>query len=115
MRFLEPFLKILNGLWNWLRKAPHVGSLSLLVAVGVMLIAQMVGYHQDRLPWMPGHGTDLMKGWMAPSAPLLAFYYLMPYLKLWALLGGIVYHVALVRALPNVEKLKWPTWIACSF
>ena len=115
MRFLEPFFKILNGLWNWLRKAPHVGSLSLLVAVGVMLIAQTVGYHQDRLPWMPSHGTELVKGWMAPSGPLLAFYYLMPYLKLWALLGGIVYHVALVRALPNVDKLKWPTWIACSF
>lgn len=117
MRLLDPIFKLLAQLWRWLRAIPHAGSLSLLIAVGVMLGAQAFGYHERHLPWMPSSGVELAdaKDWQEPSQPLLAFYYLMPYLKLWALLGGVAYHIILLRAVPQVEKMLWPTWIACGF
>jgi lipopolysaccharide export system permease protein len=115
MRLLDPFFNLLQGLWLWMRRTPHLGAASLLIAVGIMLLAQRMGYHEGHLPWMPAHGPEIIKGWLSPSTSLLAFYYLMPYLKLWALLGGIVYHLVLLRSMPDVEKLKWPTWIACGF
>lgn len=89
----------------------------MLIAVMAMLAAQAMGYHEQRLPWMPASGTDLvnLKDWQEPSHSLLVLYYLLPYLKLWALLGGVVYHIILLRSLPHVEKLLWPTWIACGF
>lgn len=117
MRIFAPILNILTALWRRVRALPHAGSISLFLAVIIMLIAQAMGYHESRLPWMPSNGTELMdmKDWQEPSPSLLAFYYLMPYLKLWALIGGIVYHIVLIRAIPHVEKLLWPTWIACGF
>lgn len=117
MRLLDPLLNIMTGLWRGLRALPYAGTLALLLAVVIMMIAQAMGYHQGRLPWMPESGADLMnvKDWQEPSRSLLFFYYLLPYLKLWALLGGIVYHIVFLRAIPHVEKLLWPTWIACGF
>ena len=117
MRLLDPLLKLLAFLWRWLRALPHAGSLALLIAVVILLAAQALGYHQSRLPWMPASGLDLLdvKDWQEPSRSLLAFYYLMPYLKLWALVGGIVLHIVVIRAIPHVEKLLWPAWIACGF
>ena len=117
MRFLAPLLNVLTALWRWVRALPHAGSISLFLAVIFMLAAQAMGYHESRLPWMPASGTDLIniKDWQEPSPSLLAFYYLMPYLKLWALIGGVVYHIVLIRSVPHVEKLIWPTWIACGF
>lgn len=89
----------------------------MLIAVMAMFAAQAMGYHERHLPWMPASGTDLVnvKDWQEPSHSLLVLYYLLPYLKLWALLGGVVYHIVLLRSLPNVDKLLWPTWIACGF
>ncbi len=117
MSFFNPLLNLLASIWRWLRAVPNAGSISLIVAVIGMLVAQALGYHQSRLPWMPSSGMDLahVKDWQEPSRSLLMFYYLMPYMKLWALVGGVVYHIVLLRAIPNVEKLLWPTWIACAF
>ena len=90
-----------------------------MVVLGVvlMLVLQMMGYHESHLPWMPQSGIDFeeVKAWEPPSPWLLGFYYLMPYLKLWALIGGVACHVILLRALPHVEKLIWPAWVACGF
>lgn len=117
MSLLSPFSTFLSALWRLLRAIPHAGSGSLLIAVIAMLVAQSMGYHERHLPWMPVSGSDLVnvKDWQEPSRALLALYYLLPYLKLWALLGGVVYHIVLLRALPRIEKLLWPTWIACGF
>lgn len=117
MRVLAKLLSPLTIIWRWVRALPHAGSISLFLAVVAMLAAQAMGYHESRLPWMPSNGMELLniKDWQEPSRPLLAFYYLMPYLKLWALIGGVVYHIVLIRAIPQVEKMLWPTWIACGF
>lgn len=117
MSILAPFSKLLAVLWRGLRAIPHAGSGSLLVAVIAMFVAKAYGYHEKYLPWMPSSGTDLVnaKDWQEPSKTLLALYYLLPYLKLWALLGGVVYHIVLLRSLPRIDKLLWPTWIACGF
>lgn len=117
MSWFDPVTRWLLGFWRWLRTFPHLGSLALVIGVVVMLVCQMLGYHESQIPWMPSSGTDLLevKDWPEPPRRLLVFYYVMPYLKLWALVGGVVYHIVLIRAVPNVEKLLWPTWIACGF
>lgn len=117
MSLFAPVTQWMPGFWRWLRTFPHLGSLALVIGVVVMLVCQMLGYHEAHMPWMPTSGVDLLdvKDWPEPSRRLLAFYYLMPYLKLWALVGGIVYHIVLIRAIPQVERLLWPTWIACGF
>lgn len=88
-----------------------------MAAVAAMLVCQMAGYHEGKTPWMPRNGLDLaeVKGWPEPRPGLLMFYYLTPYLKLWALIGGVVYHIVLLRGIPNLNRLLWPTWIACGF
>ncbi len=117
MKFLDPIRNMLSLFWRWLRTFPHLGSLALVIGAVTMMVFQMMGYHEGRLPWMPANGMELAeaKDWPMPSQRLLAFYYLMPYLKLWALIGGVVYHIALIRSVPDVERLVWPTWIACGF
>ena len=117
MRLLDPVSAFFATLWRWIRALPHAGSLALLLGTVVLFIAQAMGYHESRLPWMPASGVDLInvKDWREPSRLLLAFYYLLPYFKLWALVGGIVYFIVLIRAIPCVETLLVPTWIACGF
>ena len=80
MRLLDPLLNFMTGLWRGLRALPYAGTLALLLAVAIMMIAQAMGYHQGRLPWMPESGADLMnvKDWQEPSRSLLVFYYLLP-------------------------------------
>lgn len=117
MRLLDPLHKLLAASWRALRAFPHAGSISMLIAVGIMAVAQMLGYHLSEMPWMPASGTDLdnIKGWETPSVSLLVFYYWMPYLKLWALLGGVVYHIILLRNYPDAKKMVGPTWLALGF
>ena len=117
MSWLDPIYRLTNALWRWLRKAPHLTAWSLFAAVLVMLGLQALGYHERYMPWLPADGVEMnaQKGWPEPSRMLLALNYLMPYLKLWALAGGVVYHIMLLRSMPHVERMERPTWIACGF
>ena len=117
MSWLDPIFRFTNAIWRWLRTAPHLTAWSLFVAVLVMLGLQVLGYHERYVPWVPADGVELnaQKGWPEPSRLLLALNYLMPYLKLWALAGGVVFHIMLLRSMPHLERMERPTWIACGF
>jgi LPS export ABC transporter permease LptG len=117
MRWLDPIRSVANAVWRWLRTVPNLGAWAAFTAVGLVLLLQFMGYHEKYMPWMPADGVELssVKGWPQPSPMLLGLNYLMPYLKMWALAAGVVYHIILLRALPQVERLVVPTWIACGF
>ena len=112
MKFLSPVSKLLNVLWRFTRTTPHITSVAMLFAALGLLVARHYDYH---LPYMPEEpaGTDpLPKGWEPPPDMVYIGRYLLAYVRLFVLLGGIVFHIAIVRAYPDSNKMLKPTWLA---
>lgn len=65
-KVLTPVLDGCNAIWRWLRHSPNAGWLALLLAVIVMFICQMAGYHRNYMPVTPSNINELPKGWEAP-------------------------------------------------
>src|SRR5688572_24958164 len=97
--------------WNWVRYSPHAGMISLLVALGVIALCIVGGYHENFMP-QPPSPMDIPKGWEPPADGVYLTLYLLAYLRLFVLVGGVVYHVYIIRAYPDVRKMIRPTWIA---
>ncbi len=110
---LTPFTKILSSIWHWLRHSRYAGALSILIAVGLVYLAQVKEYHKPFISDVPSNIEELPKGWEAPPDQAHLYLYLLPYLRLIVLLGGVVYHIYIIRAYPRVEKMIFPTWLAC--
>jgi LPS export ABC transporter permease LptG len=112
MKYLTPVINLLNIVWRFLRTKPHVTSVAMIIALLGLLVARHFEYH---LPYMPEElsGADpLPKGW--EPLPDLAYIgrYLLAYVRLFVLFGGIVFHIAILRAYPDADKMLKPTWIA---
>lgn len=86
-----------------------------MLAVLIVLACQAFGFHEHQMPWMPSSGDEVPRDWVQPDRWTLFYNYLAPYLKLIALLGGFIFHLAVVRAQPDTKRLLKPTWIACGF
>ena len=104
----------LNQGWHWLRTVPHLEAGALLGMVALLLLLQALGYHEPFLPWMPVNGDEVPRDWHPPDLWVLMYHYLMPYLKLLGLLGGVVLHLALLRAQNDMRRLLLPVWLACA-
>lgn len=115
---LEPLLKPLNALWKWVRTTPHVSGIALLLAVLLMLLLQ-AGEFCPPFDDSPANGSEWMqrrfRGWVPPTTPILYLRYLVPYLSLWLLVGGVVFHLALLRAWPDSRRIVKPVWFASFF
>src|SRR5688500_2809484 len=116
MNFLRP---ILDGAarwsaiaWNWVRDSPHAGLISVLVVMGMMLLCMAAGYHEPYMPPTPSP-LEIPKSWVPLPDWSYVVLYLLAYLRLLVLVGGLVYHVYIIRAYPDVKKMILPTWIAC--
>ena len=112
MKYLSPVINLLNAIWRFVRTKPHVTPAAMILALLGLLVAQHFNYHQ---PFMPEElsGTDqLPKGWEPPPDFSYTGRYLLAYVRLFVLFGGIVFHIAIIRAYPNAEKMLKPTWIA---
>ena len=112
MKLLAPFTKLLSILWHSLRRLPHLGSLSFLAVLIVLGVCQYKGYHVKFMPPPISRIDDLPKGWEPTPEWVNMVLYLRPYLTLFMLLGGVVYHIVIIRAYPNVRRMLLPTWIA---
>ncbi len=113
---LETLLKPLTAFWNWVRVTPHVSGFTTLSAILVMLLLQS----QEVCPPFddaPRNGVEWGQrpGWPPPTLPILWLRYLVPYLGLWLLIGGVVFHIALLRAWPDSRRIAKPVWGACFF
>ncbi len=113
---LEPLLKPFSALWRWLRVTPHVSGVCTLLAVTLLLVLQRQEFCQP-FDDFPANGIEFneRKGWPHPTQPILWLRYLVPYLGLWLLIGGVVFHIALLRAWPNARRIAKPVWVACFF
>jgi LPS export ABC transporter permease LptG len=103
----------LSGMaWNWVRFSPYAGLWSTLLVMGVIVACMMGGYHESFMPQTPSP-LEIPKSWQPPPDGAYIAIYLLAYLRLLVLVGGLVYHVYIIRAYPDVKKMILPTWIAC--
>lgn len=100
--------------WNWLRYSPYAGLISLIVAMCVMLLCLMGGYHEAFMPPTPS-AMEIPKSWEPPPDGAYITLYLLAYMRLFVLVGGIVFHIYIIRAYPDARKMILPTWIACGY
>lgn len=112
MKFFQPVLNLLTYLWRWLRRSPHAVAVAWLWALGVMLLCHRAGYHESFLPQIPSNVDDLPVNWVPTPTPAHAFLYLLAYFRLFILVGGVVFHVYLLRAFPDPARMLRPTEIA---
>ncbi len=107
-------MRLLGEFWCWLRRSPYAGPGALLVALAGMLLCQFSGYHEAFMPPAPDP-NELPKSWVAPPTPTYFVLYMLAYMRLFVLLGGLAYHVYIIRAWPYPEKMIRPTWIAAIY
>ena len=116
MNFLKPVLDPLaalgGALWHWLRDSRYAGVISLVLGLLILVAAQMSGYHESFMPQTPSV-LEIPKSWEAPPGGVYITLYLLAYLRLVVLVGGVVFHIYILRAYPDVNKMIKPTWIAC--
>lgn len=115
MKFLQPLLNLLNTCWRWVRFSPFAPAALWLVAIAVMLLCQRAGYHESFMPQQPANFKDLPKFWQPSPDGVYLMLYLLSYMRLFALVGGVVYHAYIIRAYPNPEKMLRPTWVVAIY
>jgi lipopolysaccharide export system permease protein len=116
-RFLNLTQNFCNHVVRWLRASPNVWAYAILVALGLIVLAQAGGYH---LSYVPAAPEDPLANWgldwdpersMVPEvAP-----YLLCYLRLFALLAGVIYHLRVVQVYPDLKSMIRPTWWICGY
>jgi len=113
---IERLTRPMAGLWQWVRKTPHLSGLGTLVAVGVVLYLQAQGYH-EQFDDSPRNAIEWAerKGWAPPTEPILWLRFLVPYLGIWLVVGGVVFHLAMLRAMGDVRRMVRPVWVAALF
>lgn len=104
-------LEALSATWLWLRRARYVMWWAVGGCILVVMIAWLKGYHQ--------HAVQLaqerpMK--VEDQPELVGLYdYVSPYLRLVAMLGSVLYSLAVVRSWPRLDRLVLPTSLACGY
>lgn len=114
-RWLDRTAQALISGGRYLRSAPYIEAWCILIIVATVLTCQVLGYHETQLPWLPTWGGDIPRGWRPPSFWSYYYHYVAPYLRLCGLLGGVAFHVVLLRAQIDRQRLVLPLWIACGF
>lgn len=112
MKFLRPVRYILYLVLRWLRESPHAMGWIWIGAGGLMYLGILAGYHESFAPQMPANIMELPKDWEPPPMGAYVSLYFLSYLRLFIIVGGVVYHACLIRAYPDVHKMLRPTWIA---
>ena len=114
MHWLNKVQDFQSAVWRWIRFSPKLTTGAVIISVGIVLLCQYHGYHVKRLPVMPSP-LDRVPGWTEPPFWLLFMYYVLPYFRLIALLGSLLFMLRLARVVPNVRRMVMPTAVMCGF
>lgn len=116
LQTLERFTPPLMRLWKWVRRTPHLSGLATLLAVGVVFYFQSQEYHlkfddspRNAIEWAE------RKGWAPPTQPILWLRYVVPYLGVCLVVGALVFHLAMLRAIGDAKRMVRPVWVAALF
>ena len=106
MPWKDTLLNLLSHIWRWLRYAPGAPGWSIIVSIAVVLLCQAFGYHERAI-------AEIDRPWdVNPPTLVFVYDYLSPYLGLIAMLGSVVYFIQIIRVMPSVRRLVFPTEIA---
>ncbi len=105
---------VLLKAWLWIRSTPWLTHWSIIGAVVIVFLCQMLGYHQPFLPWSPSSGDDIFNGWVEPPKWISFLDYVRPYLRLCLMLGSIVFLIQLIRTLPDWRAIVLPLSGLCA-
>jgi lipopolysaccharide export system permease protein len=111
---LQPLQRYFSAFYQWLKHGRRVGTYSIFAGLGVIFLCWLAGYHEPFMPQTP-HPDKLPKGWEPPPNWAYVVIYLLSYMRLAVLVGGVVYHIVIFRAYPKVEKMIKPTWMVSIF
>ncbi len=92
-----------------------LGPWCIILSCAIVMIAQALEYHKAYLPWYPETGAEVPPRWPEPPVQALFYHYLSPYLHLIAMLGGLVFHLALIRSSVDGRRIVIPLWLASGF
>lgn len=112
MKFIQLVRHALGRALRWLRHAPHAMGWVWLGAMAVMALCLAAGYHGSFMPRTPSNVKELPGNWSPPPTGAYVFLYLLSYLRLFVLVGGVVYHAYAIRSYPDARRMLRPTWIA---
>lgn len=113
LRLIDSLARTLGRWALWLRTAPHLVSWCLLLSVAIIFVLLRFDYHEHQMPWSPASGVEITRGWRAAPWWITFYYFVSPYLKLAALLGGLVFQLTLWRAGADMRRMRGPLWIVC--
>jgi lipopolysaccharide export system permease protein len=111
----DPSASALTRGARWMLQSQNLGLLGMLAMVGIVFALQVLGYHEAFLPWLPTRADEVPAGFRFPNWWQLFYAYVAPYLKVVALLGGVLFHLTLGRQVNQARRLILPTWLACLF
>lgn len=106
---------VADSVWKWITTSPNIGPWSVILVCTIVLLAQAFGYHKAYLPWYPENGLEVPPNWREPLFSSLFYHYIAPYLKLIAMIGGVMFHLAMLKSTINIRRLIIPLWIALGF
>ena len=112
-RWLHPFVSALGYFERWLVSIPYLEFWSIFVVTDILVALWMVGFHEHQMPWLPMPGEEIPLNWNPPSEWTLLYFRVVPYVKVAALLTGVVFHIAIVRAQGDLRRLVVPAWVIC--
>lgn len=116
-RFLDYFSQNSNAFVRWLRSATNAWVYVLFLMLGVLLVSQAAGYHLAHVP-QPEEDplTNWGAHWDGSDVPMVEFVtYLLSYLRLFAWLAGLVYHIRIIQLFPDVKAMVRPTLWYCGY
>jgi lipopolysaccharide export system permease protein len=105
----------LNSCARWMLHSRNPTLIGMLLLVAAVFTLQALEYHKSFLPWLPTRADDVPANFRFPNWWQLFYAYLAPYLKVMALLGGLLFHLTLGRQASSAKNLITPTWLVCGF
>jgi lipopolysaccharide export system permease protein len=99
----------------WLGARQDLGAWCVIVLCACVWLAQLMEYHRSELPWYPQSGLEIPPNWKEPPFASLFYHYLAPYLKLIGLVGGLLFHIVLLRSPGQPRRMIIPLWLGCGF
>ncbi|MCB1227528.1 MAG: LptF/LptG family permease [Verrucomicrobiales bacterium] len=114
--WFQPVSNLALQLLRWVRRTPHITAACMFLTAVLVWMLYQRDYHEG----FRHYGTDALslveqdrENVSLARLNLLAYtYYLLPYFRVWVLAGGLVFHIAILRAVPDVKRALRPVWAA---
>ncbi len=81
----------------------------MILSIGVMYLLHQTGYLEKIVPLLPPP-MERVPGWTESPAWVPVTHYLIPYLRLAAILASLLFILRMIRVMPNARRMILPTF-----